>query len=257
MKLYCRESGQGQPLIILHGLFGSSDNWLTISKKFAEHFHVFLVDQRNHGQSPHADEHNYTVMAADLQEFIDEHQLKDPILIGHSMGGKTVMKFITTYNTPVSKAIIVDIAPKYYSQHHQTYIKAMTSLDLASLQSRQDLENAFIGGGVDHLGERQFLMKNLGRDDSGAFYWKINLKGLVNQIENIGEGTSTEAHCEIPVLFIKGEKSEYYINKEDAPLIHQIFPNSRIVTIKDSGHWVQAEQPEAFFNEVIRFINGK
>jgi len=254
MNLYFKILGQGQPLIILHGLFGSSDNWQTIGKQFAEYFHVFILDQRNHGQSPHSQVHNYAALAADLQAFIEQHNIENPILLGHSMGGKTVMKYLTTYTTPIEKAIVVDISPRHYPQHHQAYTKAMLSLNLASLQSRQEVENAFIENGVDNVAERQFLMKNLYRADSGAFHWKINLEGLVDQIENIGEGTPVNAHSDVPILFVKGDKSAYYIQEEDAASIHQIFPNSTIVTIADSGHWIHAEQPAAFFKAVMDFL---
>ncbi len=254
MNLFYKELGQGQPIIILHGLFGSSDNWYTIGKQFAEHLHVFILDHRNHGQSPHSDVHNYEAMAADLQKFIEQQKLINPILLGHSMGGKTVIKFLTTYQTPVKKAIIVDISPRYYPQHHHAYIKAMLGLNLSTLQSRQELDNAFIQNGVDNVAERQFLMKNLYRDDDGAFHWKINLAGLVNQIENIGEGTSADAYSEVPILFVKGAKSNYYINDSDATLIYQIFPRGNIITIADAGHWIQAEQPQAFFKAVMDFV---
>lgn len=254
MNLYFKELGQGQPLVILHGLFGSSDNWFTISKQFAEHFHVFILDQRNHGQSPHTPLHNYDLMAADLEEFLVQNKIENPILIGHSMGGKTVIKFLTTIDVPIKKAIIVDISPRYYPQHHQAYIKAMKSLDLVTLSSRQAVEQAFIDNGVSNVGERQFLMKNLYRDDNGAFHWKINLDTLMSEIENIGEGTSANAHSEVPVLFIKGGKSDYYLKPEDAVLIHQIFPHSQIKTTADAGHWIQAEQPAAFFTMVMDFI---
>lgn len=255
MRLYFRELGQGQPLIILHGLFGSSDNWLTISKEFAKYFHVFIVDQRNHGQSPHMAPHNYDALAADLAEFMEQQNIVNPYIIGHSMGGKTVMKFLTSHLADVKKAVVVDISPRYYPQHHQAYIAAMTGLDLASLQSRQEVENAFIAHGVTNIAERQFLMKNLYRDDNGAFHWKINLELLVKEIENIGEGTSVSVQSSVPTLFIKGSKSDYYIKPEDTELISQIFPNSKIITIENSGHWVQAEQPQAFFDEVMKFFS--
>jgi esterase len=254
MNLYFKELGKGQPLVILHGLFGSSDNWFTISKQFAEHFHVFILDQRNHGQSPHTALHNYDLMASDLEEFLNQNQIENPILIGHSMGGKVVMKLLTTSDVKVKKAIVVDISPRYYPQHHQAYIKAMKGLDLLTLQSRQEVEAAFIENGVHNVGERQFLMKNLYRDDNGAFHWKINLDTLVNEIENIGEGTLASAHSEVPFLFVKGGKSDNYIKAEDYDLIHQIFPNSRIETITDAGHWIQAEKPIEFLNLVMDFV---
>ncbi|MFN0049760.1 MAG: alpha/beta fold hydrolase [Cytophagales bacterium] len=255
MNLHFKELGSGQPLVILHGLFGSSDNWFTIGKQFAEHFHVYIVDQRNHGLSPHTDLHNYELMASDVYEFLLQNTIENPVLIGHSMGGKTVIKFLTTYQINIKKAIVVDISPRYYPLHHQAYLKAMTSLELSTLQSRQALENALIENGIENIGERQFLMKNLARDENGQFYWKINLETLVNEIENIGEGTASNAHSDVPILFVKGANSDFYIKPEDATLIHQIFPNSKIIAIENAGHWVQAEQPAAFLEIVLDFVN--
>ena len=149
---------------------------------------------------------------------------------------------------------MVDIAPKYYPPHHQAYIKALTSLNLPLLQSRQEVENSFIENGVDNLAERQFLMKNLQRDENGVFSWKINLPLLVSEIENIGESLAENLHTETPILFVKGEKSNYYIQKEDKILIDKIFSSNKIITIENAGHWVQAEQPKAFYEASMAFF---
>lgn len=254
MQLFFRKSGSGNPLIIMHGLFGSSDNWLTISKQFAEHFEVFVLDLRNHGQSPHAAPHNYEALANDLNEFMQQQNIINPYVIGHSMGGKALMKYLINFPNKIKKAIVVDIAPKYYPPHHQAYIKAMSGLNLETLQSRQDVENAFIENGVNNIAERQFLMKNLQRDENGRFSWKINLPLLVKEIENIGEALSENDSCITPTLFVKGEKSTYYINDGDEILIHKIFKNAQIKTVLNSGHWVQAEQPQAFFETTMAFL---
>ena len=256
MKLFYKESGQGKPLVILHGLFGSSDNWFTISKQFAQYFHVFLLDIRNHGQSPHTEEHSYTAIAQDLENFIKEHNLVEPILLGHSMGGKAVLKYLSLYDRVINKAIVVDIAPRYYEPHHQAYIKAMQGLKLDNVQSRQEVEQAFVAQGIENVGERQFLMKNLYRDENGKFGWKINIQTLFKDIENIGEAIETTLHRDINIVFIKGEKSDYYIKPSDSEAIKKIYPKAKIVTIKNAGHWIQAEQPEAFFEIVKTFIEG-
>lgn len=256
MKLFFREFGQGNSvkLIVLHGLFGSSDNWLTISKQFALHYHVFLLDIRNHGQSPHTQEHNYTLIAQDLEEFITQHRLDNIVLMGHSMGGKAVLKYLSLYSRPILKAIIVDIAPRYYEPHHQAYIKAMQGLQLENIQSRQEVEQAFIEQGINHIGERQFLMKNLYRDENGKFGWKINIDVLIRDIENIGECIDTTLHPNLNILFIKGEKSDYYIKESDQIEIKRLYPKAQIATVKNAGHWVQAEQPQAFFELVRGFV---
>jgi esterase len=256
IRLHYKTLGNGKPLVILHGLFGSCDNWLTFSKLLSDKFQIFLIDQRNHGLSPHTEHHNYELMAQDLYDFLNEHNIINPVLVGHSMGGKTVIKFLVDYpEFAIEKAIIVDIAPKSYPPHHQVYIQAMLAVDLTTIQSRQDVEQIFIAEGLNNVGERQFLAKNIYRDESGNFRWRINLPVLIDEIENIGEGTPDFAHVEVPILFVKGEKSTYYIQKPDAILIHQIFPFAKIVTIKDAGHWIHAEQPQALYEAIINFLD--
>jgi esterase len=253
MKLFFRTLGEGQPLIIMHGLFGSSDNWLTIAKSFAQHFQVFLLDARNHGQSPWSDHHNYALMSQDLGEFIQEHNLKDPFIIGHSMGGKTLMKFITTAKISVPKFVVVDISPRFYEPHHDKEITALKSINLSTLQSRQEADDT-MAKTIPEIGVRQFLLKNLYRKEDGSFHWRMNLDVLTSQIQAVGEGTSETAKSEIPALFIKGAKSEYYIQEADKELIKKIFPNSQVIEIQGSGHWVQAEQPQAFYDAVMNFL---
>ena len=253
MKLFYRTLGQGQPLIIMHGLFGSSDNWLTIAKSFAQHFQVFLLDARNHGQSPWSDHHNYALMAQDLGEFIIEHKLKDPLIIGHSMGGKTLMKFVTSADISVPKIIVVDISPRFYEPHHDREITALKSINLQTLQSRQEADD-IMARIIPEIGVRQFLLKNLYRKEDGSFHWRMNLDVLRSQIQSIGEGTSETAKSNVPVLFMKGEKSGYYIRPEDHELIKTIFLNSQIIEIPNAGHWVQAEQPQAFYDTAMNFF---
>jgi esterase len=252
MKLYYREMGQGLPLVILHGLFGSSDNWLSIGKVLAEHYHVYLVDQRNHGQSPHSDTFSYDAMATDLASFFEERGIDRALLMGHSMGGKTAMLFTTRHPEKVEKLIVVDIAPKDYPVHHDTILDGLNALALDSLQSRNEAD-ALLSHYVPEMGVRQFLLKNLARTDKG-FEWKINLPVITASIDIIGEGLDEGDHYEGPVLFIDGEKSNY-IKEGDAPLIHTHFPKANIVTIRGAGHWVHAEKPEEFLQTVQTFLS--
>jgi esterase len=253
MKLFFRESGQGQPLIILHGLFGSSDNWFTLAKTFAEFFHVYLVDQRNHGQSPHSDDFNYKLLAEDLNEFIETNNIKNPIIIGHSMGGKAVMNFAVKYPSVAQKIIVVDIVPKAYPIHHDQILEGLTKMPLTELKSRNDAEE-FLSKYVLDNSERQFLLKNLVRTAEGGFAWKLNVNAIDQHIEEIGEGMQYEGTFSKPSLFIKGLKSRYY-KTGDEELIQTIFPNAKFVTI-DSGHWVQAEKPLEFSQEVLKFTKA-
>ncbi|RVU24617.1 alpha/beta fold hydrolase [Sandaracinomonas limnophila] len=253
MKLYFRKLGeQGTPIIILHGIFGSSDNWVNIGKVLAETHQVFLLDQRNHGQSPWSDEFDYMVMAADLKEFIEDHQLQNPILIGHSMGGKVVMQFELNYPALAQKVIIVDIAPKYYPVHHTQILNGLNSLDLKNLQSRTEA-NEHLKRFEEKEGVRQFLLKNLYRNSENEFAFRINLKVITKNIDVVGHELFIKNPSETFTYFIKGSDS-HYILPEDERYISEIFPNFEIIEITNAGHWVQADQPEAFVKAVQQIL---
>lgn len=251
MKLFYRQSGQGEPLIILHGLFGSSDNWYTLAKTFAEQFTVYLIDQRNHGQSPHSEEFDYKLLAEDLLEFINEHNLKAVTIIGHSMGGKTAMNFAVKYPERVKKLVVVDIVPKAYPVHHDNILEGLLSLDLPNVSSRTEADE-LLSKYVTELDERQFLLKNLYRTSDGGFGWRPNLKSIDKHIEEIGEGMQFDGQYDGPTLFIVGARSKYF-KSGDEKLIEKIFPSFTLVTL-DSGHWVQAEKPKEFAETVIPFL---
>lgn len=254
MKLNYKELGDsGQPLIILHGLFGSSDNWMTIGRKLSEKFKVYLVDQRNHGDSPHDEAHNYEVMASDLEEFIETHYIENPHIIGHSMGGKTAMHFAVNHPDLFDKLIIVDIAPKAYPVHHDSILEGLCSLQLDTLKSRGDAD-AQLSKYVDGRGVRQFLLKNLARNEKKEFEWKINLPILKKNIEVIGKGLEKKLNIEKDVLFIGGKNSNY-ITSEDHSIINEFFPHAKIEMVEDAGHWIHAEKPEAFLTLIEDFLN--
>jgi pimeloyl-ACP methyl ester carboxylesterase len=251
MKLFFRQVGSvGTPIIILHGIFGSSDNWLTIGKVLADSYQVYMVDQRNHGQSPRSDEFNYDVMAADLKEFIDDHQLQNVMLIGHSMGGKTVMQFAMNYPESFSKMIVVDIAPKFYPVHHNMILQGLASIDLKNLKSRTEA-NELMKRFEESEGVRQFLLKNLWRnpEKNNEFDWRINVPVITKNIDIVGHELANEKAINKPVLFIRGSES-HYIQPEDERKIWDLFPNYEIITIEGAGHWVQADKSEEFINVV-------
>lgn len=254
MKLNYKEFGEGdQALIIIHGLFGSLDNWLTLAKGFSQTHKVYLIDQRNHGKSPHSDDFSYSFMAEDLEEFIADRGLSKASIVGHSMGGKTAMLFASLHPELVEKLVIVDIGPKYYPPHHQTIIKALTSLDLSVMKSRGEGDK-MMAEVISEFGIRQFLLKNLTRNEQKQFEWKINLYGIIESIENVGEGLEVSLHYNGSTLFIRGDRSDYILD-EDVDAIQEQFPNSQLLTIQGAGHWVHAEQPEALFNAVNNFFN--
>jgi len=253
MKLHSLILGEGEPLLILHGFLGMSDNWKTIGKKFADDgFQVHLVDQRNHGKSPHSDEFSYELMANDVVEYCKSHELENITLMGHSMGGKTAMLLACENQALVKKLIVVDIAPKYYAPHHQQILEGLTALDEANLTSRGDAED-FLEDYIPETGVRLFLLKNLYWKTKEKLSLRINLEALKANIEQVGRALPQQAVYNGPVLFINGELSNY-ITKEEEPLIKEHFPEAKIETIAKSGHWVHAENMKDFYKAVIRFV---
>ncbi|MEM8939773.1 MAG: alpha/beta fold hydrolase [Bacteroidota bacterium] len=252
MKLHFRTLGTGYPLIVLHGVFGSSDNWQTISKDFADTHKIYLVDLRNHGKSPHSNVFNYDVMAEDLRELLNDEKLNEAHLIGHSMGGKVAMNFATKYPEKVKKLIVVDIAPKYYPPHHQKIFEGFKSVDLNKLRSRKEADEQMTSV-ISNFGIRQFVLKNLDREKSGKFKWKLNLEAIEKAVKEIGEGLETKANFNGDTLFIAGSKSDYIL-EEDHEIIRSFFPKATILTVEGAGHWIHAEKPKELHEKVVSFL---
>lgn len=254
MKLNSIILGEGQPLLILHGFLGMSDNWKTIGNKLAEekNFQVHLIDQRNHGKSPHTNEHSYELMAEDVKEYCEQHSLSNIILMGHSMGGKTAMLATTQYPDLVEKLIVVDIAPKYYKPHHQQILKGLTALEDTDLDSRQEADK-LLSEFISEKPIRLFLLKNLNRKSEGTYCLKVNLKTLKNNIEEIGKSLPQDKIFNGPTLFIKGGNSNY-IKEGDKPDIQKQFPKAKFEEIANAGHWVHAEKMIDFYKAVVNFL---
>nr|MBI1228659.1 alpha/beta fold hydrolase [Cytophagales bacterium] len=251
MKLNVRKTGTGKPLIILHGLFGSADNWMSIAKELSESYRLYLVDQRNHGDSGHSDEWNYQVMAADIVELMDEEGLDKAFLMGHSMGGKTAMFVALMHPARVEKLIVADIAPRYYPVHHEKILEGLNAIDLETLSSRKEADDK-LSEHIDEVGIRQFLLKSLTRKD-GKFAWKVNLPVITEKIEIVGEGIALDGSFDGPTLFMGGANSQY-IQDKDREDIDRYFPNSHLIYIKEAGHWLHAEQPAAVIETVKAFL---
>jgi pimeloyl-ACP methyl ester carboxylesterase len=225
-----------------------------MSRKFGRYYRVFTVDLRNHGSSPHSGEFNYTCMAEDLRDFMDGHSLRSANLLGHSMGGKAAMQFAVTYPDRVEKLIVVDIAPKDYQPRHDAILHALVSLDLGAFTSRTEIDGA-LKTAIPENAVRQFLLTNLVRNDAGVFIWRMNLGAIVQNYSEIIRGLTSELSFDKPVLFLKGENSDY-IQHEDYALIARVFPLAHLVTISGSGHWVQAEAPVQFLSVVLDFLQS-
>jgi len=254
MKLFFLEYGTGQPLIILHGLLGSLDNWHTLSKKFATSFRVLAVDLRNHGRSPHSDMFTYSAMAEDVLELLDAQHIGSAYLLGHSMGGKVAMQFAVSYPERVDNLIVVDIAPRAYPRIHDEILEALISLNLTALQSRQQVEGE-LARTIPDFAVRQFLMKNLTRDLSGAFSWKANVDVISRNYEEIAREITATRSFSKPTLFVKGDRSDYLL-ASDIPFIQRLFPGAVISSV-DTGHWIHAESPERFADVVLNFLRGQ
>ncbi len=252
MNLFYRKFGEGEPLFILHGLFGSSDNWVTIGKQFMHRFQVVIVDMRNHGQSPHSEQMDYQSMATDIYELANNLRLKQINLLGHSMGGKTGMTIAEQYPGLIKKLIVADISPRKYPIRHHQIIDGLLSIDLKNIESRKEAD-VKLADFVPEYSVRQFLLKNLERDAEKAFKWKLNLEVINNRLEDVGASTIPKTKIETPTLFIRGINSNY-VTDDDIMEIRKYFFNSRVESIGNAGHWLHAEQPEAFINTILEFL---
>lgn len=250
MKLHFKRKGSGPALIVLHGLLGMLDNWKTIANILAEHFEVYLVDQRNHGRSPHDPVHTYGAMVDDIYEFVDEHSLSGVYLIGHSMGGKTAMSFASKHPELIEKLVIVDIAPKVYSIHQEEILAGIEAIDFDMVQNRSEAEEILLRY-VTESRTRQFVLKNLFWVKSGRLGWRFNLKAIQNNLNEMGKNDS--GNFKKPTLFVQGTESDY-IMKADYENIIGKFPKAEIVSIAGAGHWVHADKPEEFLEAILEFL---
>jgi pimeloyl-ACP methyl ester carboxylesterase len=265
MDLYYRKEGKGPVVVVIHGLYGSSDNWMNMGKRLAENHTVYMIDQRNHGRSPFADEHTFDAMRDDLAAFFKKHQIEKATLLGHSMGGKTAMWFAADYPGKVEKLVIADIAPKDYlqlkdnSQYHLhcNILLALKELDFSRVKKRKEVDD-LLSERIDDSRIRQFLLKNVTKDKKTKQYkWRLNVEVLYDYLDEIVGGVNRQWFDDrlpitsYPVIFIRGLKSNYIMD-EDIPLIKEIYPDATIVDIPGAGHWLHAEKPDEFMEAVMR-----
>jgi esterase len=261
MKLAYRQFGNGHPLIILHGLYGSGDNWFTVGKALSKHFEVFLIDQRNHGLSPHQKEMSSSLMTSDLEEFFNDKKIENAHIVGHSMGGKIAMHFALQNPEKISKLVVVDVAMKSYQESenlkrevsiHRKIIDSLGKLDISNSRSRADIDLQ-LSDDFKEKSLRDFLLKNLKRRSTGEFYWSINIQSLKENLLNILEEVESGGKTfNKPVLLVVGKKSDY-VTKEDYVQFRKVFPNIRIEEI-EAGHWIHAEQPERTIELLKEFL---
>jgi pimeloyl-ACP methyl ester carboxylesterase len=264
MKLFYRKYGNGPPLIILHGLFGSSDNWVTVAKALSGNFTVYLPDQRNHGQSPHSDIHDYDSMRDDLHELAQDLSLKKFFLAGHSMGGKTAIAFALKWPEMLNGLLIADISPfsdasekKSVYNEHQNILNAILSVDMKQVLARNNAE-AFLSEKIESEKTRGMIMKNLQRTGDNTFSWKLNASSLLKNLDKIMEGIErhndyTHQITGFPVIFLKGGDSDY-IPQSDFTDILRVFPAAEIIEIPGAGHWINSDKPEEVVKNIKRLL---
>jgi esterase len=262
MKLFYRKYGYGPPLVILHGLYGSSDNWGTIAKKLGDTYTVYLPDQRNHGQSPHSDIHDYDSMRDDLYELVNDLAIKKFFLAGHSMGGKTAISFALKWPEMLNGLLIADISPFTYESNghsahsqHITILNAILSSDLKKISSRDEADS-LLKKKIPDESIRSLILKNLQRIHGNTFSWKMNAESLLNNLDKIMSGIKRKTDFSqqisgFPVIFLKGGESDY-ISKEDFRDILKVFPAADIIEVPGAGHWIQVDKPD----EVVKNIRS-
>ncbi len=252
MRLHYRKYGKGDPLIILHGLFGSSDNWHSLARRWGAYFQVFTLDQRNHGSSPHESAMNYSEMARDLHQFITEEHLESVHILGHSMGGKVAMLFASLHPDLVKSIIILDIGIDRVEGKHESILEALREINPKDFTSRdgisQNLHRMIKSPPIE-----QFLLKNVLRRMDGSLSWKFNRDSLLAHYEDLTSELNLQRPFMGPVLFIRGELSNY-LDPALSPELLQAFPFAEIKTISHAGHWLHADQPEVLFATVLDYI---
>lgn len=252
-KLFSREFGAGSPVMILHGLFGFSDNWQTIAKGLADTHLVVTPDLRNHGRSPHVNTHSYPEMAEDLRVFMEEKWMFHAAVVGHSMGGKVAMQLALTHPDMVEKLVVVDMEPSQADDNHSDIIDALLGLDLSKMTERSEAE-VYLSERISDFGTRQFLLKNITREDNGKFTWKMNLPVLWKHYQDILAAV-TGAPFEKPTLFVRGSRSNY-VKDSEWEKAKLLFPNAQLVTIEGAGHWVHADKPKELLEVLRAFLKN-
>ena len=240
-------------ILILHGFLGSGDNWISVSRKLNDiGFTIHLIDQRNHGRSFHSEKFDYELMCEDLFNYIEYYNVINPILIGHSMGGKTAMRFSLKYPELIQKLIVLDTSPREYPVLHQAIIDSLKEIDLSIYNTRNSVDDK-LKESIKQKDLRNFLMKNIYRTNDGKLSFRFNLRSLSKNIGNIGKKIESDNQFNAEAIFIKGEKSEY-INESDKESINILFPNSKFYIIPNAGHWLHVDNPNDFLSVLLSTI---
>jgi esterase len=253
MKLNYIEQGSGAAVILMHGMFGSLSNLGNLAKLLAQSYRVISVDLRNHGDSPHEDDMDLALMAADIVDLISDLDLSSTILIGHSLGGKIAMQVALNNPQLVKQLVVADISPVDYPQtNNAPVLDALSALSGLQLVSRHAADEIMSQHIADQM-TRAFLLKNLTRNAEGQFVLKLNISSIVKNYATTLVAAPAGMPFEGPALFLKGETSAY-IQEKHRPVIDELFPNAQLQVIAGAGHWLHAEKPDAFNNLVNSFL---
>lgn len=254
MHLHFEKSGQGDPLVMMHGLFGSLENLGAISRLLEPHFTLYRLDLRNHGRSPHADSMSFDDMAGDLIRFMDEQGLEQAHVLGHSLGGKVAMTAACRAPERINKLVVADIAPVTYPSHHNAILEGLRQINVENISSRREADEQ-LAGFVEEVGIRQFILKSLERDQEGKFRWRLNVPVILKDYDELRHSVCDNCSFAGPALFLKGGRSNYITDQHHAE-IHAKFPQATITTIDGVGHWLHAEKPQAVADATINFLHN-
>ena len=255
-QLNYQQQGQGEHIVLIHGLFGSLENLNMVAKSLSLHYCVTSVDVRNHGNSFHQEGMSYHDLAQDVITLLNVLSIESCDLLGHSMGGKIAMQIALTYPQRVNKLIVADIAPVEYPAHHLTIIEGLQAIDLTEVNKRKDADNQ-LAKYVDDVGIRQFLLRNIAMNQQGQFQFKCHLNNIEQGYRQIMQANVTENGQQFSgeTLFIKGGNSDYILAKHQNA-IKTFFPKAKAKIIQGAGHWLHAEKTIAFNKIVMGFLTN-
>ncbi|MBN1599455.1 MAG: alpha/beta fold hydrolase [Bacteroidales bacterium] len=260
MKLNFKKFGKGCPLIIIHGLYGSGENWFTFGRQLSKFFTVYLIDLRNHGSSPHHHDLSFEAMSNDIEELMSNEQLDYACLMGHSLGGKIAMYLTLKNPEKVKKLVVIDVAPRAYIkdgniapqvQFHKLIIDALINLNLKTATSRSDIDKE-LSYTISQPALRKFLLKNIKRSHTGDYFWGLNLHAIRDNLAGLMAEIKSYNTFNGDTLIVYGSRSDY-VNENDKQEFKKYFNNIRFEEF-NTGHWLHAEEPEKLMNLLLHFL---
>jgi esterase len=238
-------------LMLIHGLFGSLDNLSALRRQFTESFQVLSIDLPDHGKSSFTEAFSFAHYAKLISELVDSLEIKRLSIVGHSLGGKVAMQLALSQHELISHLVVLDIAPVKYAARHSNVFQGLNNVVLADITSRKEADIA-LSKYVEDSSTRQFLLKSLYNEDD-IWKWRFNVALLQKDYAELSAAINSEKPYLGPVLFIKGELSDYLL-PEHRDAVVQLFPNSQSKMISGTGHWLHAEKPELCAKIILAFL---